>query len=52
MAYIYLIFFLMTQQPIVSQGFPIIEASRSHSDTADSVELLWTNDQPDAETST
>jgi len=42
----------MTQQSLVSQGLPIIEASRSHSDTTDSLELLWTSDQPDAETST
>jgi hypothetical protein len=27
----------MEQQPPVGQGFPIIEASRSHSDTPDSV---------------
>ena len=30
----------------------IIEASRSHSDTPQSVEILWTGDQPYAETST
>ena len=30
----------------------IIEASRSHSDTPHSVGLLWTSDQPDADTST
>jgi hypothetical protein len=30
----------------------IIEASRSHSDTPQSVELIWTGDQPDAQTST
>jgi len=29
-----------------------IEASRSHSVTPQSVGLLWTGDQPDAETST
>jgi hypothetical protein len=29
----------------------IIEASRSFSDTPQSVGLLWTSDQPDAETS-
>ena len=28
------------------------KASRSHSGTPHSVELLWTSDQPDAETST
>jgi hypothetical protein len=37
----------MGQQPIVGQSLIIIEASRSHS-----VGLLWTSDQPDAETST
>jgi hypothetical protein len=30
----------------------ITEASRSHSHTPQSVELLWTGDQPKAETST
>jgi hypothetical protein len=40
-------FFLpMAQQPLVGQGFLIIEASRSHSDTSHSVGLLWTSDQP------
>jgi hypothetical protein len=34
------------------QGLLIIEASPSHSDTPQWVELLWTTDQPDAETST
>ena len=29
-----------------------IEASRSHSDTPQSVQIFWTSDQPDAETST
>jgi hypothetical protein len=42
----------MAQQPLVGQGLLIIEASRSHSDTPQSVGLLWTSDQPDAETST
>jgi hypothetical protein len=37
---------------LVGQGLLIIEASRSHSDTPHSVGLLWTSDQPDAETST
>ena len=40
----------MSQQPLVVQ-FLIIETSRSHSDTLLSVGLLWTGDQPDAETS-
>jgi len=39
----------MTQKTLVGQGHLIIEASRSHSDTPQSVELLWTSDQPDAE---
>jgi hypothetical protein len=38
----------MSRQPLVGQGFLIIEASRSHSDTAHSVGLLCTSDQPDA----
>jgi hypothetical protein len=33
------------------QGLLTVEASRSHSDTPHSVGLLWTSDQPDAETS-
>jgi hypothetical protein len=49
---ILLFFFSMAQQPPVGQGFLIIEASRSHSDTPLSVGLLWTSDEPDAETST
>jgi hypothetical protein len=44
--------FSMVQQPPVGQGLLIIEASRSHSDTLHSVGLLWTSDQPGAETST
>jgi hypothetical protein len=42
----------MAQQPLVAQGLLIIEASRSHSDTPHSVGLLWTRDQPDADTPT
>jgi hypothetical protein len=42
----------MAQQPLVGQCLLIVEASRSHSDTPHSVGLLWTSDQPDAETST
>jgi len=49
----YNFFFLtMAQKPPVSQGLFISEHSRSHSDTPQSVGLLWTSDQPDAETST
>jgi hypothetical protein len=36
----------------VGQGLFIMEVSRSHSDTPQSVGLLWTGDQPDAETYT
>jgi hypothetical protein len=35
----------------VDQSLVISNASRSHSDTPHSVGLLWTSDQPDAETS-
>jgi hypothetical protein len=42
----------MAQQTLLGQGLLIIEVSRSHSDTPHSVGLLWTSDQPDAETST
>ena len=38
----------MAQQPLVGRGPLVIEASRSHSDTPHTVELLWTSDQPDA----
>jgi len=41
----------MVQQPLVGQGLLVIEALRSHSDTSQSG-LLWTSDQPDAETYT
>jgi hypothetical protein len=39
-------FFTMAQQPLGGKGLLIIEASRSHS-----IGLLWTSDQPNAETS-
>jgi len=42
----------MAQKPLVGQGHLIIEASRSRSDTPQSVGLLGTSDQPDAETYT
>jgi hypothetical protein len=42
----------MAKQPLVAQGLFVIEALRSHSDTQYSVGLLWTSDQPNAETST
>jgi hypothetical protein len=41
----------MAQMLLVGQGLQIIQALRSHSDTPPSVGLLWTSDQPDAETS-
>jgi hypothetical protein len=40
------------RQLLLCQVSPIIEGSRSHSDTPHSVGLLWTSDQPEAETST
>jgi hypothetical protein len=46
------IFFTVAEQPPVGQGHFIIEDSWSHSDTPHSVGLLWTSDQPDAETPT
>jgi hypothetical protein len=46
------ILFPMAQQPLVGQGVLAIEASRSHSDTPLLVGLLWTSDQPDAQTPT
>jgi len=42
----------MAQQPLVDLGLLIIEASWSHSDTPQSVALLWTGDQPDTKNST
>ena len=49
--FIYLIF--LVKQPPLGQGLLIHEVSRSHSlDASQSVGLLWTGDQPDAETST
>jgi len=42
----------MAQQPPGGQGLLITEDSRSHSDTPQSVGLLWISNQPDAQTST
>jgi len=42
----------MAQQPLVCQALLIIEVSRTHSGTPQSVIPLWTSDHPDAETST
>ena len=44
--------FPTAKQSSVGQGLFIIEASHSHLDTPHSVGLLWTSDQPVAETST
>jgi hypothetical protein len=46
-------FFPMARQPLGGKGHLIVDASRSHTlDTPHSVGLLWTSDQPVAETST
>jgi len=37
----------MARQPLVGQGLLTVEVSRSHSDTQQSVELPWMDDQPD-----
>ena len=44
--------YTMVQQLPVGQGLLIIEGIWSHSNTPQTVELLWTSGQPDAETST
>jgi hypothetical protein len=41
----------MAQKPLVVQGFLIIEALQSHTDTPQSVGLLWINDQPETDIS-
>ena len=45
------IMYCTAQQPLVTTGLLIIDASRSHLDTKQSVGLLWASDQPDAENS-
>ena len=45
-------FFFTARHPLVDQGLLIFEDSRLPSDTPHSVGLLWTSDQPDAETFT
>jgi hypothetical protein len=50
--WIHKLFFPLAQQPPVGQGFLSSEASRWHSDTPQSVGLLWTSDQSNTETST
>jgi len=42
----------MAHQPLLDQSLVIIEVSRSHSDTPQSVGLLWTRERPVAQTST
>jgi hypothetical protein len=49
---IILLFLPVAQQLLVGQGLLIIEALRLYSGTTHSAGLLWTSDQPDAETST
>jgi hypothetical protein len=44
--------FSVALRPDAGQGHFTVEASQSHSDTPCSVGLLWTSDQPDAETFT
>jgi hypothetical protein len=44
------IFFYHGATAILGKGLPIINDSRSRSDTPHSVGLLWTRDHPDAET--
>jgi hypothetical protein len=48
----YIGFFTGKQHPLMRQGPLIMEYSPSHLDTPHSVGLLWTSDQPGAETST
>jgi len=43
---------LVAQKHLLSQGVHFMKALRSHSDTPQSVGLLWTSDQPDAVTPT
>ena len=45
-------FIIMVQQSPLDQGLLIIDHSWSHSNTLQSVGLLWTSDQPDAGIST
>jgi hypothetical protein len=44
--------YFMVIQPLGGQGLLNVQPPRSHSDTSHSMCLLWTSDQPDAETST
>ena len=47
-----LYYFFIGQPPLMGPGFLRGEASVSHSDKSHSVGLLWTSEQPDAESST
>jgi len=44
--------FLLAQRPSSGPGRLSFKTSRSHSGTPQSVRLLWTSDQPDAQTTT
>ena len=46
------IFFIVSLTALVDPGLVIVDVSWSHSDTPQSVGLLWTSDLPVAETST
>ena len=46
------VFFLHGSTAVVDLGLLIIDLYRPHSDTPQSVGLLWASDQTDAETST
>jgi hypothetical protein len=41
-------FLVIALQPPVAQSLPISEASCTYSDMPQSVEILWTSDQPNA----
>ena len=46
-----MIYLTLVQHPPVGQGLRIIDYTQSHSDTLQSVGILWRSDQPYAETS-
>jgi hypothetical protein len=48
----HIFFFQWLDSPLGAYAALFFDASRSHSDTPHSVGLLWTSDQPVAETST
>jgi hypothetical protein len=50
--YMYFVGYFHGKQPLLGQCLLIIETSQLHSDISQSVELLRTSDQPDAETFT